>query len=174
MKKLLTATAILALSFATIAEAKRGGMSRMTVAKPAQSVQSNTATTNVFGQRVEPAAPKVAAPNMATNSASQMNMQARAAGGSRLSSLATGALAGYVIGGMLTPDAQAAVNEAVANGVVQEFKPIGGDVNPYLVEQTDAFSRYCLNGVQYFAPKGSQPVALTAQDGKPLQCKLVP
>lgn len=183
MKKIITLSAIIALSIATVAEAKRGGSSRSVTGKPiaaqkTQSIHSNTQRDATFDNTQNRAIP---------------NQQPQANGGNRLASFATGAAAGYVLSEMLAPTpAQAQTQQAaaaqpqavenaknIANSVpttVATFKSIGGQVDPFLVEKTDGYRRYCISGVQYLiAAQGSPsaPVVMVNPNGSPLACNLV-
>ncbi|WGE89978.1 hypothetical protein [Actinobacillus arthritidis] len=185
MKKVITLSAIIALSIATVAEAKRGGSSRSVTGKPiaaqkTQSIQSNTQKDATFDNTQNRAIP---------------NQQPQANGGNRLASFATGAAAGYVLSEMLAPtEAQAqtqsqpaatAQPQAVQNtqnvantalATVATFKSIGGQVDPFLVEKTDGYRRYCIAGVQYLAAQGGQssPIVMVNPNGSPLACNLAP
>ncbi|SUT86294.1 Uncharacterised protein [Actinobacillus ureae] len=67
----------------------------------------------------------------------------------------------------------------IANSVpatVATFKSIGGQIDPFLVEKTDGYRRYCISGVQYLiAAQGSPsaPVVMVNPNGSPLACNLV-
>lgn len=187
MKKVITLSAVIALSIATVAEAKRGGSSRSVTGKPiaaqkTQSIQSNTQKDATFDNTQNRAMPN--------------QQQAQASGGNRLASFATGAAAGYVLSEMLalteaqaqTQTQQAAATtqpQAVQNAqntantvpaTVATFKSIGGQVDPFLVEKTDGYRRYCIAGVQYLAAaQGGQsaPVVMVNPNGSPLACNLV-
>ena len=188
MKKLITLSAIFALSIATVAEAKgvRASRSMSVSGKPiaaqkTQSINSNTQKDATFDNT-----PNRAIPNQ--------NQAQQAAGNNGLASFATGAAAGYVLSEMLAPTAaqaqtptteQAAASQAVGNSqnvantpaTVATFKSIGGQIDPYLVEKTDGYRRYCLAGVQYLAAaQGGQtaPIIMLNPNGKPLECNLVP
>lgn len=184
MKKVITLSAIIALSIATVAEAKRGSLSRSVTGKPiaaqkTQSIHSNTQKDATFDNTQNRAIP---------------NQQPQANGGNRLASFATGAAAGYVLSEMLAPTAaQAQTQQAatatrpqevenaknIANSVpatVATFKSIGGQIDPFLVEKTDGYRRYCISGVQYLiAAQGSPsaPVVMVNPNGSPLACNLV-
>ncbi|SUU45424.1 Uncharacterised protein [Actinobacillus ureae] len=184
MKKVITLSAIIALSIATVAEAKRGSLSRSVTGKPiaaqkTQSIHSNTQKDATFDNTQNRAIP---------------NQQPQANGGNRLASFATGAAAGYVLSEMLAPTAaQAQAQQAatatrpqevenaknIANSVpatVATFKSIGGQIDPFLVEKTDGYRRYCISGVQYLiAAQGSPsaPVVMVNPNGSPLACNLV-
>ncbi len=38
----------------------------------------------------------------------------------------------------------------VANAQVAQFKSIGGQIDPFLIEKTDGYRRYCIEGVAIF------------------------
>ncbi|WGE59854.1 hypothetical protein NYR79_07675 [Actinobacillus equuli subsp. haemolyticus] len=184
MKKVITLSAIIALSIATVAEAKRGSSSRSVTGKPiaaqkTQSIHSNTQKDATFDNTQNRAIP---------------NQQPQANGGNRLASFATGAAAGYVLSEILAPTAAqaqtqqaatAAQPQAVENAkniansapaTVATFKSIGGQIDPFLVEKTDGYRRYCISGVQYLiAAQGSPsaPVVMVNPNGSPLACNLV-
>ncbi|WP_150539724.1 hypothetical protein [Actinobacillus vicugnae] len=183
MKKVVTLSAIIALSIATVAEAKRAGSFRSVSGKPiaaqkTQSIQSNKQKDATFDNTQNRAIPN--------------QQQAQATGGNRLASFATGAAAGYVLSEMLAPTpaqaqqtAGATQPQAVENAqnianaapvTVATFKSIGGQIDPFLVEKTDGYRRYCIAGVQYLAAaQGGQssPIVMVNPNGSPLACNLV-
>ncbi|WGE70018.1 hypothetical protein NYR78_03865 [Actinobacillus equuli subsp. haemolyticus] len=184
MKKVITLSAIIALSIATVAEAKRGSSSRSVTGKPiatykSQSIHSNTQRDATFDN---------------TQNRAALSQQPQANGGNRLASFATGAAAGYVLSEMLAPTpAQAQTQQAAATAqpqaventknvantapaTIATFKSIGGQIDPFLVEKTDGYRRYCISGVQYLiAAQGSPsaPVVMVNPNGSPLACNLV-
>lgn len=187
MKKVITLSAILALTLATVAEAK-GGRSSGFRSSPSRAVAT---------QPKQQAQPKQQTQRDATfentRATQTAQPQVQAANGSRLGSLATGAAAGYLLSEMLTPsEAQAnqatqpAATQAVENGAanansqVAEFKSIGGQIDPFLIEKTDGYRRYCIEGVQYLIPAlagqtvQASPVVMVKPNGSPLECRLVP
>lgn len=189
MKKLITLSAILAVSVVAVAEAKRGGGSFRSVspskAVATKPVASQKSTTNQQTQQKDATFAKT--PNSAT-------AQPQVRQGSTMANVAMGAAAGYILGDMMSSNAHAnqpnqpadantqAVNAAqnVANGAVPaiaEFKSIGGQIDPFLVEKTDGYRRYCISGVQYLvAAQGVQtsPTVMVNPNGMPLQCNLIP
>lgn len=180
MKKLITLSAVLALSVATVAEAKRGGGSFR--ASPSKAVATKPVAKQQTQQTQQRDATFANTPNNAAT-------QQPARQGSTMANVAMGAAAGYVLGDMMSSNAHAnqdtsgqqAVNSAqnVANAtpVVAEFKSIGGQIDPFLVEKTDGYRRYCIAGVQYLAAaQGGQtpPVVMVNPNGSPLQCNLIP
>lgn len=133
------------------------------------------------------------------NTRAAQTAHAQQAGGNRLASFATGAAAGYVLSEMLTPSAaqanqttqQAAQPTAgttqavektadVVNAQVAQFRSIGGQIDPFLIEKTDGYRRYCIEGVQYLIPAlagqtvQASPVVMVKPNGSPLECRLVP
>lgn len=180
MKKLITLSAILAVSVATVAEAKRGGGFR---ASPSKAVATKPAPKQQAQQTQQQRDATFA--NTPNNATAQPPVRQ----GSTLANVAMGAAAGYILGDMMSSNAQAnqpadanaqqAVNSAqnVANGAIAEFKSIGGQIDPFLVEKTDGYRRYCISGVQYLvAAQGTQasPIVMVNPNGTPLQCNLIP
>lgn len=187
MKKLITLSTILALSVATVVEAKgrrSGGfrsMSKPVITKPAVK-QQKSATHQQSQQKDATFANTPNNNHMATQQPTR---------NSTLSNVAMGAAAGYILGDMMSSNAHAnqvadantqqAVNPTsnMSNAMpsVAEFKSIGGQIDPFLVEKTDGYRRYCIGGVQYLAAsQGGQttPVVMVNPNGSPLQCNLVP
>lgn len=180
MKKLIALSAILAVSVATVAEAKRGGSSFRS--SPSKAVATKPVAKQQSQQTQQKDATFANTPN---NAAAQQPARQ----GSTMANVAMGAAAGYILGDMMSStahanqpaeaNAQQAVNSAqnVANGAVAEFKSIGGQIDPFLVEKTDGYRRYCISGVQYLiAAQGVQtsPVVMVNPNGTPLQCNLIP
>ena len=68
----------------------------------------------------------------------------------------------------------------VANAQVAQFKSIGGQIDPFLIEKTDGYRRYCIEGVQYLIPAlagqtvQAAPVVMVKPNGSPLECRLLP
>lgn len=185
MKKLIALSAILAVSVATVAEAKRGGGSSFR-SSPSKAVAAKPVAKQQSQQTQQQKDATFA--NTPNNAAAQQPARQ----GSTMANVAMGAAAGYILGDMMSSTAQAnetaqptaeaaqqAVNSAqnVANGAVAEFKSIGGQIDPFLVEKTDGYRRYCISGVQYLiAAQGVQtsPVVMVNPNGTPLQCNLIP
>lgn len=190
MKKLITLSAIFALSIASVAEAKGARVSRsMSVSgKPIAAQKTQSINSNAQKDATFDSTPNRTIPNQA--------QAQQATGNNRLASFATGAAAGYVLSDMLAPTAaqaqtpsteQAAASQAVENpqnvanattatSTVATFKSIGGQIDPFLVEKTDGYRRYCIAGVQYLAPaQGGQttPIVMVNPNGSPLACNLV-
>lgn len=185
MKKTIALSVIIALSTTAVAEAKGVRMSRSVSGKPIAAKPKNQSANNNAQANTQKDATFSNTPNIA----GQNSQAVQATGGNRLASFATGAAAGYMLSGMLTP-AQAQANQSTAelglqavenasnfaNTTVAVFKSIGGQIDPYLVEKTDGYRRYCIAGVQYLAPaQGGQttPIVMVNPNGLPLQCNLV-
>ena len=197
MKKLITLSTILALSVASVVEAKGMRSSRSvsgrTISAPAQPMKMNSQQKTNTQQQTQHDA---TFDNTRSAQSAQPQAQAQQAGGSRLASFATGAAAGYVLSEMLTPSAaqanqttqqptasaaQAVEKTAeVANVQVAQFKSIGGQIDPFLIEKTDGYRRYCIEGVQYLIPAlagqtvQAVPVVMVKPNGSPLECRLLP
>ena len=196
MKKLITLSTILALSVVSVVEAKgmrsARSVSGRTISAPVQPMKINSQQKTNTQQQTQRDA-------TFDNTRAAQTAQAQKAGGNRLASFATGAAAGYVLSEMLTPSAaqanqttqQAAQPTAgttqavektadVANAQVAQFKSIGGQIDPFLIEKTDGYRRYCIEGVQYLIPAWagqtvqSSPVVMVKPNGSPLECRLVP
>ena len=192
MKKLITLSTILALSIASVVEAKgmrsARSVSGRTISAPVQPMKMNSQQKTNTQQQTQRDA-------TFDNTRSAQTAQAQQAGGNRLASFATGAAAGYVLSEMLTPSAAqanqttqptASATQAVektaevANVQVAQFKSIGGQIDPFLIEKTDGYRRYCIEGVQYLIPAlagqtvQASPVVMVKPNGSPLECRLVP
>ena len=149
MKKLITLSTILALSVASVVEAKGMRSSRSvsgrTISAPAQPMKMNSQQKTNTQQQTQHDA-------TFDNTRSAQTAQEQQAGGNRLASFATGAAAGYVLSETLTPSAaqanqttqqasqptasaaQAVEKTAdVANAQVAQFKSIGGQIDPFLI-----------------------------------------
>ena len=196
MKKLITLSTILALSVASVVEAKGMRSSRSvsgrTISAPAQPMKMNSQQKTNTQQQTQNDA---TFDNTRSAQSAQPQAQAQQAGGSRLASFATGAAAGYMLSEMFTPSAAqanqttqptASATQAVektaevANVQVAQFKSIGGQIDPFLIEKTDGYRRYCIEGVQYLIPAlagqtvQASPVVMVKPNGSPLECRLVP
>ena len=193
MKKLITLSTILALSVVSVVEAKgmrsARSVSGRTISAPVQPMKINSQQKTNTQQQTQRDA-------TFDNTRAAQTAQAQKAGGNRLASFATGAAAGYVLSEMLTPSAaqanqttQQAAQPAtqavektadVANAQVAQFKSIGGQIDPFLIEKTDGYRRYCIEGVQYLIPAlagqtvQASPVVMVKPNGSPLECRLVP
>ena len=191
MKKSVISALVLALSIAGVAEAKRGSSF-----KPSRSstpiVQKKQPTQQAQAQQQQQAkqgeqhrvdadfynTPKAAANNTATQ---------QAAGGNRMGSLLTGAAAGYLLSNALAPSeaqaqttAQGPATTAVpmaqlnqqAAPAVQAFKSIDPQ-DPFLIEKSQGYLRYCLNGVQYLISTANTqlpPTVMVDRTNSPLAC----
>ena len=200
MKKLITLSTILALSVVSVVEAKgmrsARSVSGRTISAPVQPMKINSQQKTNTQQQTQHDA---TFDNTRSAQTAQPQAQAQQAGSNRLASFATGAAAGYVLSEMLTPSAaqanqttqQAAQPTAgttqavektadVANAQVAQFKSIGGQIDPFLIEKTDGYRRYCIEGVQYLIPAlagqtvQASPVVMVKPNGSPLECRLVP
>ena len=193
MKKLITLSTILALSVVSVVEAKgmrsARSVSGRTISAPVQPMKINSQQKTNTQQQTQRDA-------TFDNTRAAQTAQAQKAGGNRLASFATGAAAGYVLSEMLTPSAaqanqttQQAAQPAtqavektadVANAQVAQFKSIGGQIDPFLIEKTDGYRRYCIEGVQYLIPAlagqtvQAVPVVMVKPNGSPLECRLLP
>lgn len=155
MKKLITLSTILALSVASVVEAKGMRSSRSvsgrTISAPAQPMKMNSQQKTNTQQQTQHDA---TFDNTRSAQSAQPQAQAQQVGGSRLASFATGAAAGYMLSEMFTPSAaqanqttqqasqptasaaQAVEKTAeVANVQVAQFKSIGGQIDPFLIEK---------------------------------------
>lgn len=203
MKKFITLSAILALTVATVADARGGrsggsrsfSSSRAVATKPVMTQQqaNSYAKQNTQKDATFENTPNRTIPNQT---------QTQSTGSNRLASFATGAAAGYVLSEMLTPTAAQAApaqtnatettsepapqaventqnlaNTAAPAATVAQFKSIGGQVDPFLIEKTDGYRRYCIAGVQYLAAAmtgQSAPIVMVNPNGSPLACNLIP
>ncbi|MDD0824723.1 hypothetical protein PTQ27_09655 [Mannheimia sp. AT1] len=181
MKKLITLSAVLALSVATVVEAKsRGGF--RSAAKPVATKPAATQPRTAANQQSDATF---------ANTPNNMAAQQPARSGSPMAGAAMGAVAGYMLGDMMASNAHAnqavdgnaqqAVNSGqnIANAMpaIAEFRSIGGQIDPFLVEKTDGYRRYCIAGVQYLAASHNgqtAPTVMVNPNGSPLQCNLIP
>ncbi|MDE3985790.1 hypothetical protein NUQ35_00925, partial [Glaesserella parasuis] len=109
---------------------------------------------------------------------------AQQAQGNRLGNFVTGAAAGYLLSEALSPtEVQAqtpATNptEQLTKQVQQvpavpTFKAIDPQNDPYLIEKTPGYLRYCLNGVQYMVGTNNSqlpPTLMVDKTNAPVQC----
>ncbi|MGY4676719.1 hypothetical protein ACWIT3_03155 [Pasteurella sp. P03HT] len=183
MKKIIALTAVLALSFTAISEAKgaRGGRSvghsRPVATKPApvkqaqqqqQTTQQPDATFNQ--QAINAAATKAPVANQ----------------GNRLASFATGAAAGYLLSEVLAPTEAHAQTPLQTNTTqdaslatapagqqpVTTFKAFDAS-NPALVGMTGEQSLFCLNGALYLVNKNNNQMGpVTDNQAKPIACSV--
>lgn len=172
MKKIITLTAVLALSFATIAEAKKAS-GKVAKAKNQETVQQTTTQQKADADFNN--TPNQAIPN--TGAAQQ-------AQGNRLGNFVTGAAAGYLLSEALSPtEAQAQTQSTPTEQLTQQvqqtapaipaFKAIDPQNDPYLIEKTQGYSRYCLNGVQYMVGANNSqlpPTLMVDKTNAPMQC----
>lgn len=195
MKKIITLSAIFALSLSAIsfsnpAEAKRGfsisPVRSTPVRKPAtQKTQQQKTAQQQKDADFNNTPPKQAMPNNAAAAQPQ---------GNRLANFATGAMAGYLLSDMLSPnEAQAQQTQAAQTGEplqqltkqVQQtpaqpqipvFKAIDPQNDPFLIERTQGYLRYCLNGVQYLISTANTqlpPTLMVDRSNAPAQCVIV-
>lgn len=191
MKKVITLTAMITLALSTVVEAKRGsGIS----AKPARSstpaVQKQPTQTSTQSQQKTDADFNNTVPKQAANAP-----QAQQAQGNRLANFATGAMAGYLLGDMLSPNEAQAQEQTQATATQQAeplkqlteqvqqaapaqvptFKAIDPQ-DPFLIEKTPGYLRYCLNGVQYLISTANTqlpPTLMVDRTNAPAQCVIV-
>lgn len=188
MKKVITLGAVLALSLSTVVEAKRGGGISVGRSAPAvQKVQPQQKTAQ--NQQKADADFNNTPPKQTAPSAAQQQAQSN-----RMMGFATGAMAGYLLSDMLSPtEAQAQtqtqqaepmqqltqqVQQAAPETVqVPAFKAIDPQNDPYLIEKTPGYMRYCLNGVQYLISVSNTqlpPTLMVDRTNAPAQCVIVP
>lgn len=183
MKNLITLTAILTLSFSSFVEAKRAGVS-----KPSRNtmpiVQKQSAQQNSQNQQTTRDADF-------TNTPKQAN-QAQQPQSNRLANFATGAMAGYLLSDMLSPN-EAQAQEQAANSQAEQSKQLEAQVqqipsipsfkaldpqnDPFLIEKTAGYLRYCLNGVQYLVSTANTqlpPTLMVDRTNTPAQCVITP
>lgn len=171
--------AVLALSFSTIAEAKRG-----VSVKPARSTavvqKKNTQQT-----QTQRDADFNNTPKQATVNQQQATQQTQ---GNRLANFATGAMAGYLLSDMLSPnEAQAQTQttepmqqlteqvQQVSTPSIPSFKAIDPQNDPFLIEKSQGYLRYCLNGVQYLISTANTqlpPTLMVDKTNSPVQCMI--
>lgn len=184
MKKVITLGAIFALSLSTVVEAKRGGgFSSGRSSTPV--VQKKTQQSTAQNQQKQADADFN---NTPPRQAAQAQAQPQ---GNRLANFATGAMAGYILSDMLSPnEAQAQqsatqadatkqleqqVQQAPATPQVPTFKSIDPQ-DPFLIEKTQGYLRYCLNGVQYLISTTNTqlpPTLMVDRTNAPAQCAIV-
>ena len=188
MKKIMAISVIVAFTVAGFAEARGGrssgfggSSSRAVVSKPVQT------------QKTQSTQQKQDATFENTPNRTIPNQPQQAINGNRMANFATGAAAGYLLSNAFAPNdavaqesttqaqtvtetKQAPATQNVASTVAQ-FHSIGGQIDPYLVEKTDGYRRYCIGGVQYLAAaQGGQsaPIVMVNPNGTPLECQLLP
>lgn len=200
MKKITTLGAIFALSlsalsFSDMAEAKRGFSSPVrsvpAVRKPTTQKKQQQAQQQKNQNQQQKAdadfsntPPRQTMPNSAAQSQAQ---------GSRIANFATGAMAGYLLSDMLSPNEALAqpqpenqaepmqqlteqVKQTPAMAEVPTFKAIEPQNDPFLIEKTSGYLRYCLNGVQYLISTANTqlpPTLMVDRNNAPAQCAIV-
>lgn len=193
MKKIITLGAAFLFSFSALsisapADAKRGfGVSpvRSTpMRKPAtqQKTQQQKNTQQQKDADFNNTPPKQTIPNT----------QAQTAQSPSMANFATGALAGYMLSSALSSnEAQAnplpenaekplqqlteQVQQTPAVPQVPAFKSIDAN-DPFLIEKTAGYMRYCLNGVQYLISTANTqlpPTLMVDRNNAPAQCVIV-
>lgn len=199
MKKNIITAMMLVIGLAgvvEVAEAKRVGgrsfgASRSVV--PAKKTQTNTQKSQTQQQKQADADFNNTPPK------SGLGQNANTAtNGSGMNGFVTGAMAGYLLSNALSSnEVQAQENQSVqaeentqniANEPLQtlaaqtmpsiaQFKAIAPQTDPYLIEQTAGYLRYCLNGVQYLVGAGNTqlaPTLMVDKNNQPVQCQIVP
>ncbi|AIK89729.1 hypothetical protein [Glaesserella parasuis] len=173
MKKAVLMGLVLALSVSTVQAKKAGGMKFSSSKKTPATVQQSTTQQKADADFNN--TPNQAMPNAGA---------AQQAQGNRLGNFVTGAAAGYLLSEALSPtEAQAqtpATNptEQLTKQVQQvpavpTFKAIDPQNDPYLIEKTLGYLRYCLNGVQYMVGTNNSqlpPTLMVDKTNAPMQC----
>ncbi|QHB44315.1 hypothetical protein [Glaesserella parasuis] len=173
MKKAVLMGLVLALSVSTVQAKKAGGMKFSSSKKTPATVQQSTTQQKADADFNN--TPNQAMPNAGA---------AQQAQGNRLGNFVTGAAAGYLLSEALSPtEAQAqtpATNptEQLTKQVQQvpavpTFKAIDPQNDPYLIEKTPGYLRYCLNGVQYMVGTNNSqlpPTLMVDKTNAPMQC----
>ncbi|MCT8517174.1 hypothetical protein KZ376_04250 [Glaesserella parasuis] len=173
MKKAVLMGLVLALSVSTVQAKKAGRMKFSSSKKTPATVQQSTTQQKADADFNN--MPNQAMPNAGA---------AQQAQGNRLGNFVTGAAAGYLLSEALSPtEAQAqtpATNptEQLTKQVQQvpavpTFKAIDPQNDPYLIEKTPGYLRYCLNGVQYMVGTNNSqlpPTLMVDKTNAPVQC----
>ncbi|MDE3953747.1 hypothetical protein GIJ74_00890 [Glaesserella parasuis] len=173
MKKAVLMGLVLALTVSTVQAKKAGGMKFSSSKKTPATVQQSTTQQKADADFNN--TPNQTMPNAGT---------AQQAQGNRLGNFVTGAAAGYLLSEALSPtEAQAqtpATNptEQLTKQVQQApavptFKAIDPQNDPYLIEKTLGYLRYCLNGVQYMVGTNNSqlpPTLMVDKTNAPMQC----
>ncbi|EQA04280.1 hypothetical protein [Glaesserella parasuis] len=173
MKKAVLMGLVLALSVSTVQAKKAGRMKFSSSKKTPATVQQSTTQQKADADFNN--TPNQAMPNAGA---------AQQAQGNRLGNFVTGAAAGYLLSEALSPtEAQAqtpATNptEQLTKQVQQvpavpTFKAIEPQNDPYLIEKTPGYLRYCLNGVQYMVGTNNSqlpPTLMVDKTNAPVQC----
>ncbi|WP_373766525.1 hypothetical protein [Glaesserella sp.] len=169
MKRLIALGTVLALSVSFTVEAK--GM---------KARKSYPATTQSKSQPKQEDATFENTPN-----ANKATATVQPAAGNRMNNLVTGVAAGYLLNEMLTPEAQAQqptqalppAEGQTALPTIPSFKAIEPQADPYLIEKTPGYSRYCLNGIQYLISAANTqlpPTVMVDKNNAPMQCVIAP
>ncbi|ACL31870.1 hypothetical protein P9J82_00160 [Glaesserella parasuis] len=173
MKKAVLMGLVLALTVSTVQAKKAGGMKFSSSKKTPATVQQSTTQQKADADFNN--TPNQTMPNAGA---------AQQAQGNRLGNFVTGAAAGYLLSEALSPtEAQAqtpATNptEQLTKQVQQApavptFKAIDPQNDPYLIEKTLGYLRYCLNGVQYMVGTNNSqlpPTLMVDKTNAPMQC----
>lgn len=197
MKKVMTLAMIATLTIASVAEAKRAGGMRSSGASRSLSTlpakknpqQSNTQqSSQQQAQQKKGDADFNNTPPLTNQTATQPARQ-----GASMGNFITGAAAGYLLSEALSSntaqaqeqtqavamDAQNAVgalSEQVAQiPAIAQFRSIDSN-DPFLIEKTNGYLRYCLNGVQYLVSAINPqlaPTLMVDKTGAPVQCQIV-
>lgn len=179
MKKVMTLGAVFVLSLSTVVEAKRGGSG---ISRSTPMVQKKS-TQQAQSQPKQADADFNSTPKQTASTAQQPQ-------GNRLANFATGAMAGYLLSEALSPsEAQAQTAQSEAQKLTQQvaqtapvmptvpsFKAIDPK-DPFLIEKTAGYLRYCLNGVQYLVSTANTqlpPTLMVDRTNAPAQCVITP
>lgn len=192
MKKVMTFAMITTLTIASIAEAKRAGGMRSSGAS--RSLSTLPAKKNTQQNTQQQTQQKKADADF--NNTPPLNNQAAAQParqGASMGNFITGAAAGYLLSEALSSstaqaqeqtqavateaqNATAALTEQVAQiPAIAQFRSIDPN-DPFLIEKTNGYLRYCLNGVQYLVSAINPqlaPTLMVDKTGAPVQCQIV-
>lgn len=190
MKKLMTLGAVLTLSLSGVVEAKRGGSSGAKPSRNTPVMQKQTMPANSNAQQTQQKQADATFNHSAPNAASAAQAQPQ---GNRLANFATGAMAGYLLSDMLSPsEAQAqqpnAAQTESQNSATAEAQTASATLNvpsfksvdpqdPFLIEKSPGYLRYCLNGVQYLVSTANTqlpPTLMVDRTNAPAQCVITP
>ncbi|AUI65802.1 MULTISPECIES: hypothetical protein [Glaesserella] len=175
MKKAVLMGVVLALTVSTVQAKKAGGMKFSSSKKTPATVQQSQ-TTQQKADADFNNTPNQAMPNAGA---------AQQAQGNRLGNFVTGAAAGYLLSEALSPtEAQAQTTTQTpaeqltqqvqqATPTIPTFKAIDPQNDPYLIEKTPGYLRYCLNGVQYMVGTNNSqlpPTLMVDKTNAPVQC----
>lgn len=190
MKKAIVLTSVLVLALAGIAEAKGFRMSSSRSYSSSKAVAPAKATTQQKTQQKADADFKNTPPRATVG----QNAAATNTNTGGVNGFLTGAMAGYMLSSALSSnEAQAqeaktaqavenqpnSANTAVAEPLpaVPTFKAIDPQNDPYLIEKTTGYLRYCLNGVQYLISQTNTqlpPTLMVDKNNAPVQCRIEP